>query len=148
MTDDSYTWYVMRRFMPVLVLVPLAFTGCVERLISIRSEPSGAAVFIDGQRRGTTPHLEPYSFYGGREVTLAKKGYRTHRQLVELDAPWWQIFPFDLLTDVVIPFTITDRVDLEVVLEKEPPAAEGLGDTLKRANEALEKSRLPADAPR
>jgi hypothetical protein len=139
----------MKRPAAVLVLLlPLALSGCVERLLSIRSEPSGAAVFVDGQRRGTTPHVERYSFYGGREVTLVKKGYRTHRKLVELDAPWWQIFPFDLITDVVIPFTITDRVELDVVLEKEPPATEALGETLKRANEALEKSRLPADAPR
>jgi len=135
------------RALPLLFL-PLAFTGCVERLLSIRSEPSGAEVFIDGERRGSTPHVERYSFYGGREVTLVKKGYRSHRKLVELNAPWWQIFPFDLLTDVVIPFTITDRVELDIVLEKEPPAAEALGETLKRAEEAREKSRLPADAPR
>lgn len=139
----------MKRPAAVLVLlIPLVLSGCVERLISIRSEPSGAGVYIDGQLRGTTPHVERYSYYGGRDVTLVKKGYRSHRQLVELDAPWWQVFPFDLLTDVVIPVTITDRVELDVVLEKEPPAAEALGDTLKRANEAREKSRLPADAPR
>ena len=132
----------------LVLFLPFVLAGCVERLISIRSEPTGADVFVDGERRGSTPHIERYSFYGGREITLVKKGYRSNRRLVELNAPWWQIFPFDLITDVVIPFTLTDRVELNIVLEKEPPAAEALGETLKHAEEAREKANLPPEAPK
>ncbi len=131
-----------------LLLLPLVLAGCVERLITIRSTPSGAQVYFDGELRGETPHVERYSFYGTREVTLVKKGYRTHRKMVELAGPWWQIFPLDLITDVLLPFTITDRVELDVALEKEPEGPAALKDVLKRAAEAREKANLPLDAPR
>ena len=135
--------------MRCLVLVlPLVLVGCVERLVAVRTHPPGAKVYFDGELRGETPHVERYSFYGTRELTLVKKGYKTHRQMIELNAPWWQVFPFDLFTDVVIPFTITDGIELEIPLEKEPPAAQALGETLKRAAEAREKANLPPDAPR
>lgn len=139
----------MKRLAALLVLLlPLALAGCVERLLVIRSQPSGAEVWIDGERRGETPHTEPYAFYGTREVTLVKKGYRSHRQSVQLDAPWWQVFPMDLLTDVVIPVTFTDRVDLDVALEKEPAGAGAFRETLQRAEEARAKANVPVDAPK
>lgn len=131
-----------------LLLLPSMLAGCVERLLTIRSSPAGAQVFIDGELRGETPHVERYSFYGTREVTLVKKGFRTHRKMVELAGPWWQIFPFDLFTDVLLPFTITDGVELDIALEKEPEGPAALKDVLKRAAEAREKANLPLDAPR
>ena len=138
----------MRRLTLAWILVPLAFTGCVDRIVSIRSAPPGAEVYLDGELRGTTPHDEHYSYYGTRELTLVKSGYRSHRRKIELNSPWWQIFPFDLVTDVLLPFTIADHVEVAVELEKEPPPADAIGETLKRDEEAREKAGRPADAPR
>ena len=135
------------RALPLLVL-PFVGVGCVERLLVIRSQPAGAEVWIDGEKRGETPHTEHYAYYGTREVTLVKKGYRSHRQSVDLASPWWQIFPFDLITDVLIPVTITDRVDLEVPLEKEPEGAGAFAETMKRAGEARDKANAPPEPPR
>jgi hypothetical protein len=112
-------------------------------MLVIRSEPPGAQVVIDGEVRGETPHVERYVHYGTREVTLIKPGFRTHRKMVELDAPWWQVFPFDLLTDVVLPFTFTDKVELAVPLEKEPEAGGAFQETYQRALEAREKANEP-----
>ena len=106
----------------------------------IRSEPNGADVYIDGQKRGRTPHTETYDHYGTREVTVAKPGYRTHRQMVDLASPWWQIFPFDLITEVLLPFTFTDSIDVVVPLEKEPDAAAAFKETLRRAEEARQRA--------
>jgi hypothetical protein len=132
----------------LLLCVPCVLAGCVERLLVIRSQPTGAEVYIDGEKRGVTPHTEKYAYYGTREVTLAKKGYRTYRQNIVLNAPWWQVFPMDLLTDVALPFTITDRVDLEVPLEKEPAGAGAFQETLKRAEEARAKANAPLEEPK
>jgi hypothetical protein len=132
----------------VIALIPLLVAGCVERSLVIRSDPPGAEVYIDGERKGMTPHTEKYVWYGTREVTLVKSDYRSHREMVELHAPWWQVFPFDLITDVVLPLTLTDKVELDIKLHKEPPKARGMDETLERANEAREKSRRPVDAPR
>ena len=68
--------------------------------------------------------------------------------MLDLDAPWWQVFPFDFFTDVLIPFTFTDREKLEVELEKEPEGVGGFADTLKRANEARAKAEAPVDEPK
>jgi len=137
----------------LLVLVPFLFAGCVDRLISIRSEPPGADVYLDGAKVGVTPpsgFLDvPYHFYGDRELLFTLKGHRSHKQVVELDAPWWQIFPFDFLTDVVLPVTLTDRVEVVVTLEKETHGSKEIEETMKRAAEAREKTKPPpADEPK
>jgi hypothetical protein len=38
-----------------LLALPLALAGCVERILTVRSEPPGAAVTVDGDPAGTTP---------------------------------------------------------------------------------------------
>jgi hypothetical protein len=129
------------------VLAPLLLAGCVERMLEIRSEPAQADVYRDGERLGQTPIVINYEHYGTREITLVKEGYRSHRQLVVLNSPWWQVFPFDLITDVVLPFTFTDRVELAVTLEKEPPLNEAIQETLKRAEEARKKASPPEESP-
>jgi hypothetical protein len=129
------------------LLIPLSLAGCTERLLEIRSTPP-AEVWIDGEKRGETPHIEKYVFYGTREIVLVKPGYRSHRKMLDLDAPWWQVFPFDFITDVLLPFTFTDHETLDVELEKEPAEAGGFAETLKRANEARDKANAPPDEPK
>lgn len=142
----------MRRLIPLALFAPLALAGCVDRLIQIRSDPPGADVYLDGDRVGVTQPgqaLEiPYAYYGTRELILTKKGYRSHRRYLDLPAPWWQVFPFDFLTDVVLPITLTDRTDVAVVLEQEPQGQEVIDETLKRAAEARDKANPPPDAPK
>jgi hypothetical protein len=124
----------------LVLLLPVLLTGCVERLLLIRSEPSGADVMVDGERRGRTPYTLTYDHYGTREVTVAKPGYRTHRKNVELNAPWWQVFPFDLITEVLLPFNFQDSVEVVIPLEKEPDAAAAFQETLRRAEEARRRA--------
>ena len=114
----------------------------------IRSEPPGADLFIDGERVGVTPHVQKYVWYGTREVTVVMRGYRSERQMVALNAPWWQIFPFDLVTDVLLPVTLTDKLDVLVTLRKEKDESGALDETLERATEAKRKAALPPDAPK
>jgi len=142
----------MRRFAVVALFASLGLGGCVDRLIQIRSDPPGADVYLDGDRVGVTQPgkaLEiPYAFYGTRELILTKKGYRSNRRYLGLAAPWWQVFPFDFLTDVVLPFTLTDSTEVQVVLEKETQGQEVIDETLKRAAEARDKANAPPDAPK
>lgn len=116
--------------------------------MEIRSTPSDAEVWVDGELVGQTPHVERYSFYGTREVILVKKGFRSKRKMIDLDAPWWQIFPFDLFTDVLLPFTFTDKINIDLELEKEPEESAAFQETLQRANEAREKANETAEDPK
>ncbi|HEX7899136.1 MAG TPA: PEGA domain-containing protein [Planctomycetota bacterium] len=123
----------MRVLLAALALPLLA--GCVERLIAVRSEPGGADVYVDGERIGQTPLDIPYIWYGTREIVLEKRGFREIRERVALNPPWWQYPGFDLITDVVLPFTITDRVEFSFHMERAPVSREEIDGVLRRADE-------------
>lgn len=115
----------------------LLLCGCVERLVTVRSEPAGATVFFDDKEVGVTPCDIPYVWYGKRELTLEREGFRPVRDLLVLNAPWWQIFPCDLVTDVLIPFTIRDHVEVAFLLE--PMPRDVRAEVLERAAELRDK---------
>src|SRR5262245_34398176 len=129
------------------LLLPFTVVGCTERLLEIRSNVP-ATVWIDGERRGETPHLERYTYYGTREIVLVRTGYRSYRKMLDRHAPWWQVLPCDFVTDVLIPLTFTDRETLDVKLEEEPPGAGGFAETLKRANEARDRANAATEEPK
>ena len=124
----------------LLLLAPLLLAGCVERYIALRSEPAGAEVYLDGEKVGQTPIDIPYIWYGTREVVLEKRGYREIRERVALNPPWWQYPVIDFVTDVLIPFTITDREEFSFHLERAPLSREEIDETLKRAEETKAKA--------
>ena len=119
----------------LLALAPLCLAGCVDRLISIRSDPDGAEVYVDGEKVGKTPVDVPYVWYGTREIMVEKRGYREVRERVALNPPWWQYPGFDFITDVLIPFTITDREEFAFTLERAPLSREEIDDVRRRAEE-------------
>jgi hypothetical protein len=124
-----------------LVLLPLLSAGCVDRFISVRSDPPGASVLLDGEPAGRTPVEIPYTWYGTREVTLELRGYRSVTRMVPLPAPWWQYLPFDFITDVLLPFRIHDRTELLFLMEAEPQGPAELEGLKARADELRQKTR-------
>ena len=128
--------------MRVKLLIPLPFlllSGCVERLISVRSDPPGANVLLDGDPVGVTPVEIRYDWYGTRDITLELRGYRSVTRRVGLSPPWWQIFPLDFVTDLLLPFRLTDRTEIQFMMEAE---AYGPAETEKlkgRADELRQK---------
>ena len=111
----------------LLLAIPLvSLVGCVERALLVRSEPSGARVFLDGKDVGSTPARIPFDFYGTRELMIryepTERGngpaYASHTQLVKLSAPWYQWFPIDLFAEFVYPGTLVDEHVVEVTLEE------------------------------
>ena len=135
----------VRRLAPLLLL-PL-LTGCVDRLISLKSDPPQAEVFLDGEPVGATPMEIPYVWYGTREIVLVKRGYESARQEVVLNAPWWQVFPFDFITDVLLPVTLTDRTEVEIKLVPALTDRKDMDSILERARKAREKV-LPEPPPK
>ncbi len=134
----------MRRavLLPAALLALLSQSGCVERLLAIHSDPPGAAVYLDGEKVGTTPCEVKYTWYGTRVLVLELRGFSLVREEVVLSAPWWQLIPIDFLTDVVIPITIRDRYSVSYTLEQAPVSPEELEAVFERAAE-LRKRALP-----
>ena len=126
----------------IVIVAGLLLTGCVERLIIVRSEPP-ATVILDEKKVGITPVEIPYTWYGKRELTLELKGFKRIREIIVLNAPWWQFFPLDFVTDVLLPFKLTDHVTFDYMLEPLPPPEDEREGVLRRAAEMREKAGVP-----
>lgn len=57
-----------------ITLAFTAITGCVERLITVRSQPPGSLVYLNDEEVGRTPVTVPFKFYGTYDVRLEHEG--------------------------------------------------------------------------
>jgi hypothetical protein len=112
------TCHALTALLPLLVVI--SCTGCVERLLQVRSDPPGAKVYVNGEAVGTTPCDHEFSFYGTVDVTLRAPGYLSHREIKTLSPPWYQFIPIDLFTDLLLPFTIHDVHTVSIALKPSP----------------------------
>lgn len=97
---------------PILFLFGMTvagLSGCVERLIHVRSEPPGAIVWLNGEEVGATPVSVPFTFYGEYEVILRKSGYETLHTSRKADEPFYEWLGVDLISEVLLPVTLTDE---------------------------------------
>jgi hypothetical protein len=85
-------------------VLALLLAGCVEREMTITSEPSDALVFVSGQEVGRTPVTIPFTWYGDYDIILRKEGCKTLTTHAKLDPPIYEIIPFDLLSELA-PWT-------------------------------------------
>ncbi len=131
----------------VLALLLLAAPGCVERKMLIRSDPPGALVTLNRDRvlEERTPAEVPFDHYGDYAVKLELEGHETLEGSAPMDAPWWAWPPFDLITDLLLPFTIHDRREYDFKLASEPELIpleelrEGRAALLERAEDLRRK---------
>ena len=103
----------------VFILLLLLGSGCVSRRVTIRSNPPGALVEVDGERLGFTPVSFDFTYYATREITLSKVGYETLRVKQPIRPPWYQVPPLDLVSDNLLPFKVTNRHDFAYVLKRQ-----------------------------
>jgi hypothetical protein len=85
----------------LIALLALQLTGCVERTISITSEPAGALVHLNDVEVGRTPVTVPFTFYGVYDVRLEAEGHRTLWTTKKAEAPWWETPGVDLVAEAV-----------------------------------------------
>lgn len=117
---------MIRRFRPISALIALAaaatcaLTGCVERKITIVSDPPGALVWVNDVEVGRTPVEFPFTWYGDYDVRFRleqKSGteehpitrnyfLHTHKQA---HAPIYEWMGIDLITESLIPITFKDE---------------------------------------
>lgn len=122
-----------------LLLIATLVPGCVRRRMTVRSHPSGAAVYVDHQEIGTTPVSTPFVYYGTRKIQLVKDGYETLTVNHQVSPPWYQIPPLDFFSENLYPGEIRDEriVDLEL----EPQRVVSPPELLGRAQQLRDSSR-------
>jgi hypothetical protein len=79
----------------VLCVAIVIFAGCVERRLTINTQPQGALVVLNDEEIGISPVTVPFNWYGDYDVRISKEGFATLKTHRELKAPWYDAFPFD-----------------------------------------------------
>jgi len=125
----------------------LLMAGCVQRRMTIRSDPPGALVYVDDYQLGATPVSHDFVYYGTRKIRLVKDGYETLTVRQPFPVPWYQIFPLDFVTENLWPWEIRD--ERVVTLAMQPAAATPPESVVARAEQArlAAGSLPPAPAP-
>lgn len=78
-----------------------SLAGCVERTISVTSEPAGALVYLNDEEVGRTPVDVPFTFYGVYQVRLQRDGYQALSTNQKAIAPWWEAPGPDLFAEMI-----------------------------------------------
>ncbi|HWL09120.1 MAG TPA: PEGA domain-containing protein [Planctomicrobium sp.] len=92
-------------------------TGCVSRRMTVRSDPPGALVEVDGKRIGVTPVSMDFTYYGTREFTLSHPGFETLTVQQPVRRPFYQKVPLDFVTNHFMLFRVTDRHDFTYIMQ-------------------------------
>ena len=101
--------------------------GCVERRLTINTQPQGAIVALNDEEIGASPVTVSFNWYGDYNVRISKEGYETLKTHRKLKRPWYDKFPFDFFAQIVNPKRIVDEYEWTFELtEKKLPAREEL----------------------
>ena len=79
----------------ILIVSTAILTGCVERKLTINTEPAGAIVILNDEEIGTSPVTVSFNWYGDYNIRITREGYETLKTHRELKGPWYDAFPFD-----------------------------------------------------
>lgn len=128
------------------IAIALSAAGCVQRRMTIRSNPPGALVYVDDYQIGTTPVSHDFVYYGTRKIRLVKDGYETLTVRQPFPVPWYEIFPLDFVTENLIPWEIRDERVVDLAMQPQASAPPDL--VVARAEQVrLAAGSLPAAAP-
>lgn len=113
--------------------------GCVERTAKIQTQPPGALVIVNDEEIGVSPVKFSFLWYGDYDIILRKPGYTTLKAHYQINAPWYQWPPIDLVAETMVPAMIHDDREIPpFTLEpQEAPSAESV---VERAVELRERA--------
>ena len=111
-----------KRNLVVLTVISLvtvtSLSGCVERKLTINTEPQGAMVVLNDEEIGNSPVTVSFEWYGDYNVRVSKEGFETLKTHRKLKGPWYDGFPFDLLT-LLNPERTVDEYEWTFELESQ-----------------------------
>ncbi|MGD0465022.1 MAG: PEGA domain-containing protein [Tepidisphaeraceae bacterium] len=119
--------------------------GCVERILTVQSNPPGALVYLNGQEMGRTPVQRDFTWYGTYDVTVRCEGYQTIKKPEPVIAPFYEWVPIDLVAEL-LPIPLKDHHTLTYNLQPMPAATEASPGLMTRAEQLkgeLESSHFP-----
>ena len=106
-----------------MVAIALLVAGCVQRRLTIRSNPPGAYVYVDNYPIGVTPVSTDFVYYGKRNFRLVRDGFETLSVDQKIRTPWYEWFGLDFVSENLIPYDIRDEqtVNFQLTPQQVPP---------------------------
>lgn len=92
-------------------------SGCVQRRMTVRTNPPGALLYVDDYEIGTTPVSTSFTYYGPRKFRLVKDGYETLTVTQTILPPWYEFPPMDFVSENFVPGQIRDQRTLDFQLQ-------------------------------
>ena len=74
--------------------------GCIQRTITVTTEPAGALIHLNDEEIGRSPVTVPFEFYGTYDVRIEHEGYKTLHTGAEAVGPWWELPVVDLVAEM------------------------------------------------
>ncbi|MDD5064183.1 MAG: PEGA domain-containing protein [Phycisphaerae bacterium] len=120
-------------FIIIALFVSILLAGCVERKLTINTDPQGAIVVLNDEEIGTSPVTTSFEWYGDYNVRISKEGFETLKTHRKLKAPWYDYFPFDFFANCLNPKRIVDSYEWSFTLapQTEPDRDELIRDAQK-----------------
>ena len=115
----------------IVVSVILLCSGCVERQLTVKTEPSDALVVLNDEEIGVSPVTINFEWYGDYNVKITKKGYQTLQTHRSIKRQVRDRFPFDLFVDALWPKRIVDKY--EWTFQLDPYQAPDRGELINSA---------------
>ena len=105
-------------------LIALCAAGCVQRRMTVRSNPPGAFLYVDNYPIGTTPVSTDFTYYGKRQFRLVRDGYETLTVEQRVWPPWYEWFGIDFVSENLIPYTFRDerQLSFQMIPQQIPPS--------------------------
>ena len=129
----------------LLAAIIVCLSGCVERRLTIKTEPSGALVTLNDEELGLSPVTVGFNWYGDYKVRVSKEGYETLNTHRMLEAPAHDGFPMDFFAEVLWPGRIVDEYEWK--FELSPYEAPDTAQLVRAAQELKEKAEANFEMP-
>ena len=111
----------LRATVLLIGLAGLTMAGCVRRTMTFNTDPQGAIVHLNDREIGRTPVTVDFTWYGDYDIIYRKEGRLAHATHHRVLPPWYQVWPLDFVSEVLVPWEIHDHHEIPpAVLKPEP----------------------------
>ena len=119
------------------LIASLLLSGCVERKLTINTEPQGALVILNDEEIGTSPVTVSFEWYGDYWIRISKEGYESLNTHRPLKRPLHDRPPFDFFAQIINPNRIVDSY--EWTFELAPKRQISRQELIRKAQQAKEQ---------
>ena len=126
----------------ILVALLLLQSSCVERTITIRTNPPGGLVYVNDIEQGRSPVTFPFTWYGDYRVLIESDEYETLETHRRVNAPIYQWPVLDFVFEALLPFEFHDHHDWQFTLNPRPTVTPE--ELIDRAKDFRSEAQIPA----